>query len=186
MSDNNDSIKIRLQKIRLEMAQRTLKHNQQIVEVPNGNSNMIAIKGSCVLTGNDCQTDAYSQDLLFSALHRWAVGELAQVALSFMSSEEREFVISGICPAGWATMNEEELGDREPFFPKPSTPEDRELSQRTAMREALTGMRMALMLLIHSSENAEWIKTFDAAHYSGMVLDNLDHLITTLNNKEPA
>lgn len=80
----------------------------------------------------------------------------------------------------------EEPGDREPFFPKPSAPEDRELSQRTAMREALTGMRMALMLLIHSSENAEWIKSFDAAHYSGAVLDNLDYLITTLNNKETA
>jgi len=99
-------------------AQDSLRHNQYLVKVPNTpNAPLIAINGQCVLTGKPWGTDAYPQDLLFHGLRLWALGTLAQSALRFMSSSEREFLISGISPQGWDDMLTEEEGDREPFFP---------------------------------------------------------------------
>ena len=99
-------------------AQRTLHYGQWLVQVPNTpNAPLIAIKGRCVLTGEAWGTDAYPQNLLFNGLRLWASGTLAQSALRFMSSSEREFLISGISPQGWDDMLTEEPGDREPFFP---------------------------------------------------------------------
>lgn len=102
-------------------AQDSLRHNQYLVKVPNTPSDpLIAIKGVCVMSGDAWGTNAYPQDLLFRGLYLWAAGSPAQDALRFMSASEREFLISGICPAGWNTMNQEEPGDREPFFPAPN------------------------------------------------------------------
>ena len=99
-------------------AQDSLRHNQYLVKVPNTPSApLIAINGICVMTGEPWGTDAYPQDLLFHGLRLWALGTLAQDALRFMSSSEREFLISGISPQGWDAMLTEEEGDREPFFP---------------------------------------------------------------------
>ena len=101
-------------------AQDALRHNQYIVKVPNTPSApLLAINGICVMTGEPWGTDAYPQDLLFTGLRLWALGTPAQAALRFMSSSEREFLISGISPTGWHEAFAEEAGDREPFFPTP-------------------------------------------------------------------
>jgi hypothetical protein len=100
-------------------AQDTLLYSQYLIKVPNTpNKPLIAINGNCVFTGQPWGTDAYPEDLLFTGLCLWAKGTPAQAALRFMSASEREFLISGISPHGWACMEDhEEPGDREPFFP---------------------------------------------------------------------
>ena len=100
------------------MAQDALRHNQHLVKVPNSPSTpLIAVSGHCIITGVTWQTIGFSEEVLFKGLRLWAMGQPAQSALHFMSAEEREFLISGMSPDGWAATFPEEPGDREPFFP---------------------------------------------------------------------
>lgn len=52
----------------------------------------------------------------------WEDGELAQVAFPYLSAEEREMLISGICPKCWDEMfglpEEEEEPDFEDYYPE--------------------------------------------------------------------
>lgn len=109
----------------LTVATTALRHNQVLQRVPNSPANdMFAITGTCVFTGVNWTTNPHPADLLAMGLRLWAQGTHAQSALYFMSAGEREFLISGISPAGWDMMAEDDIenemnepGDREPFFP---------------------------------------------------------------------
>lgn len=89
-------------------AQEALRHHQCFSEVDLGEGEpMLRIDGLCVVTGKNWCTLAHPQDLLFTGLRLWALGTPAQAALSFMSADEREFIISGISPKGWDEMFKE-------------------------------------------------------------------------------
>ena len=48
-------------------------------------------------------------DVSETAMYAWKCGELIQVAMPDLSSEEREFILTGYTPADWATMFRDEL-----------------------------------------------------------------------------
>lgn len=52
--------------------------------------------GPCVFTGEE-----YSCEVPTGGLVRFLGGEHAQTALPSVSADDREFLISGISPAGW-------------------------------------------------------------------------------------
>ncbi len=52
--------------------------------------------GPCVFTGEE-----YSCEVPTGGLTRFLQGEHAQTALPSVSPDDREFLISGISPAGW-------------------------------------------------------------------------------------
>jgi hypothetical protein len=57
---------------------------------------MAIVKGNCVFTGNE-----YQCEVPFEGLKKWQEGELIQAALPNVTADDREFLISGISPAGW-------------------------------------------------------------------------------------
>ena len=101
-----------------DRAQSALRYYQWLSASNNSPSEpMFRVEGRCVRTNDWWTTNEYNQDLLFTGLRLWDLGTPAQDALRFMSSSEREFLISGISPTGWHEAFAEEAGDREPFFP---------------------------------------------------------------------
>lgn len=52
--------------------------------------------GPCVFTGEE-----YSCEVPTQGLQRFLEGEHAQTAMPSVSADDREFLISGISPAGW-------------------------------------------------------------------------------------
>jgi hypothetical protein len=62
-------------------------------ELDNGRT---LVFGKCVFSGED-----YSVEVPSAELNRYLAGDLAQEAMPSLSTEEREFIISGISPAGW-------------------------------------------------------------------------------------
>lgn len=54
------------------------------------------VTGNCLITGEE-----YSCTVSTVGLRAWLEGEYIQVALSDVSVDDREFLKSGISPAGW-------------------------------------------------------------------------------------
>jgi len=59
----------------------------------------VIIKGDCVFTG-----EFYECRVPSEGFNKWRNGELIQYALPEISGGDREFIISGISPAGWDTI----------------------------------------------------------------------------------
>jgi hypothetical protein len=76
------------------------KKNLEIEHFPDGTSR---VWGNCVFTGQ-----SYECTVPTSGLQRWQAGARIQEAMPTVSAGDREFLISGISPAGWtATFGEE-------------------------------------------------------------------------------
>ena len=71
-----------------------MKHNQSVQELENG---IVRVKGKCVFTREEYQCEVPA-----AGLQRWLAGEPIQTALSGVSLDIREFLISGILPNGWS------------------------------------------------------------------------------------
>lgn len=67
--------------------------------------NMACIRGTCVITGEEYTTPAIETELMHNALSAWYDSTLIQTAFEFYSAEDREFIISGISPLGWQTLD---------------------------------------------------------------------------------
>ena len=63
-----------------------------------------------VYVGRECPFCGEYHEVLVSEADfaAWQGGELAQVAFPYLTAEEREILISGICPDGWGKMFGEE------------------------------------------------------------------------------
>jgi hypothetical protein len=59
--------------------------------------------GNCVFTGQSYTTAAYPLDAVSAGIRNYKNGALLQDAFPFMSLDDREFIKSGISPAGWPT-----------------------------------------------------------------------------------
>lgn len=82
-----------------------LRHGQCLCEVGNEESGQYAVvKGVCVVSGESYSTSSHDSEELTNAIISWSGGNLAQRAFPFFSTEEREFIISGICPNAWNNM----------------------------------------------------------------------------------
>ena len=57
---------------------------------------MATVKGNCVFTGEE-----YQCEVPLDGLKKWQKGEAIHVAMPTVSADDREFLISGISPAGW-------------------------------------------------------------------------------------
>ncbi len=62
--------------------------------------------GRCVITG-----DMYPVEVRELDLEMYEGGVLAQNAFPDLTPEDREFIISGISPKGWAKMHKDEDGN---------------------------------------------------------------------------
>ena len=71
-----------------------MKHNQSVQELENG---IVRVKGKCVFTREEYQCEVPA-----AGLQRWLAGEPIQTALSGVSLDIREFLISGISPNAWS------------------------------------------------------------------------------------
>ncbi len=69
------------------------KHPQ--IGLDNGDGTT-TVKGKCTFTGEE-----YSCVVPNNELRRFLEGEHAQTAMPSVSADDREFLISGISPAGW-------------------------------------------------------------------------------------
>ncbi len=72
----------------------------KLTELSNG---ACSLSGTCRITGKAYTTGHFSK----SNLKRWQTGTLVQDALPELSAEDREFLISGISPEGWNSLNPE-------------------------------------------------------------------------------
>lgn len=63
------------------------------------------VSGKCVFTGDHYETQSFPE----AAAVRYREGEYLQNAFSMLSAEDREFILSGISPAGWKS----EFSDEE-------------------------------------------------------------------------
>lgn len=59
--------------------------------------------GSCIFTGKEYTTAAYPLDAVSAGIRDYTNGALIQDAFPFMSVDDREFIKTGISPAGWPT-----------------------------------------------------------------------------------
>lgn len=62
-------------------------------------TNPIVILTTCPFCGEDHEVTVEFEDFLF-----WKAGKLAQDAFPYLSADEREMLISGICPTCWDKM----------------------------------------------------------------------------------
>ena len=79
---------------------------------------MMLVKTTCPF----CHCDTYLQ-VDAEEYARWQAGELIQVAMPDLDADEREMLISGICPICWNDMFSDEDED-EDYFPEPGDLED--------------------------------------------------------------
>ena len=72
---------------------------------------MITVETNCPFCGKAHFIDMYEEDFL-----SWRNGELIQEALWYLSADEREMLISGICPTCWDKMfsDDEDEDEEEP------------------------------------------------------------------------
>lgn len=71
------------------------------------------VKTTCPI----CHCDTYLQ-VDAEEYARWQAGELIQVAMPDLDADEREMLISGICPDCWDDMFGDEDEDEE-YLPEP-------------------------------------------------------------------
>ena len=74
---------------------------------------MMLVKTTCPI----CHCDTYLQ-VDAKEYARWQAGELIQVAMPDLDADEREMLISGICPTCWEDMFGDEDEDEE-YLPEP-------------------------------------------------------------------
>jgi len=69
--------------------------------------------GDLARQSTTCPICGESQDIVATVvdLERWDNGALIQDALSYLSADQREALISGICAECWAKMDEGDEGD---------------------------------------------------------------------------
>ena len=60
---------------------------------------MITIETVCPFCGHQNTIMVYADDY-----ERWQAGDLAQDCFPYLSAEDREMLISGICPKCWDSM----------------------------------------------------------------------------------
>lgn len=73
---------------------------------------MISIFTTCPICGHENEIQVYPEDYL-----KWQAGALVQDAFPYLSADDREMLISGICPNCWDKMfNDEEAEEDEPDF----------------------------------------------------------------------
>lgn len=63
------------------------------------NNHEVTIITRCPFCGHANEVEVNEMDYL-----DWSDGELAQVAFPYLSADEREMLISGICPTCWDEM----------------------------------------------------------------------------------
>ena len=86
-----------------------LRHGQRFFFHPDTElARLVRIEGKCRFTGCKYDTAYYDEDALLEGLALWADGMVIQKALRLMSSEDREFIISGISPDGWKLLEKTE------------------------------------------------------------------------------
>jgi hypothetical protein len=68
---------------------------KNLMGTDNGDGTTTVV-GNCVFTGEE-----YSCTVPTEGLARFLQGEHAQTAMPTVSADDREFLISGISPAGW-------------------------------------------------------------------------------------
>lgn len=68
---------------------------KQTLSIDNAESRF-TVSGPCVFTGKN-----YSVSGDLDGLIKWLSGELIQRSFPDMNADDREFIISGISPAGW-------------------------------------------------------------------------------------
>ena len=66
------------------------------LETNDNEDGTITVKGNCVFSGVE-----YSATYPLEGFKKWQEGEMIQTAMPKISIENREFLISGISPAGW-------------------------------------------------------------------------------------
>lgn len=71
------------------------------------------VKTTCPI----CHCDTYLQ-VDAEGYARWQAGELIQVAMPDLDADEREMLISGVCPDCWDDMFGDEDEDEE-YLPEP-------------------------------------------------------------------
>lgn len=69
------------------------------------------VKTTCPI----CHCDTYIQ-VDAEEYARWQAGELIQVAMPYLHPEDREMLISGICPDCWNEQFVDEYGDGEDLW----------------------------------------------------------------------
>ena len=70
--------------------------NRQQLDWELVGDSMVKVTGQCKFTGEE-----YSCVVPTQGLERHLAGEHAQTAMPSVSADDREFLISGISPAGW-------------------------------------------------------------------------------------
>ena len=66
------------------------------LQVKDNRDNTSTVTGKCIFIGEE-----YSCIIPTNELKRFLEGEHAQTAMPSVSADDREFLISGISPAGW-------------------------------------------------------------------------------------
>lgn len=73
-----------------------LKIANQIMVDDLANGSNVIVRGKCIITNTD-----YEVSVPLTELTAWSKGGLAQNTLKSLNADQREFLISGISPAGW-------------------------------------------------------------------------------------
>ena len=95
---------------------------------------LVYITTVCPMCGESHEVTVYEDDYL-----RWCDGELAQVAFPYLNADEREMLISGICPTCWDKMfsfDEDEVEEAEDWFDEDEDEEEDEPDYEDELREA--------------------------------------------------
>ena len=64
----------------------------------------VTIIGKCVFSGENFGCVVPAEEFF-----KWLDGEVIQKAMPLVSEANREFIISGVSPAGWELLGEEDL-----------------------------------------------------------------------------
>lgn len=75
-----------------------MRYGQTVEQDPKNTDNVL-IKGKCQVTKKDHSVSVPKQ-----GFYGWKAGQLIQQALPTVSSDDREFLVSGTSPEGWAQL----------------------------------------------------------------------------------
>jgi hypothetical protein len=75
---------------------------QRVIEVPEQGDFMVVVTGTCIITHEEYSTAPFDG----GGLIEWNAGrgKYIQQAIPDLSKEDREFLISGTSPKGWAQL----------------------------------------------------------------------------------
>jgi len=79
--------------------EKIMARGHYLIEDPH--NNCITIRGDCALTGKK-----YSVTISLQEWHNWNSGMSIQQAMPLRTLDEREFLISGVSPIGFQSLNE--------------------------------------------------------------------------------